>query len=130
MNPNCKDCGKCCLNTEMVVSNSDIKNILEKSPDNIKKEEFMELKEDNLYHLTNIDGHCYFFDISLKLCKIYEFRPDGCLYYPMIYDLSREECILDSDCPRTHLFYQNDSERKDICIKIKDFLKNDLKVII
>jgi len=114
----------------MIVSDSDIMNIYKISPDNLIKEDFTELSEDNLLQLININDHCFFLDFETMTCKIYENRPQGCMFYPLIYDFTKKECILDGDCPRTHLFYQSENEKKEFCKKLKKFIRDDLKISI
>ena len=130
MNPNCKECGKCCLNTEMILSHSDIMNIYKISPDNLLQEDFTNLNEDNLLQMINVNGNCFFFNIKTKTCKIYENRPQGCIFYPLIYDFTKEKCILDDDCPRTHLFYQDANLKREVCKNLKKFLREDLNISI
>lgn len=49
--------------------------------------------------LKNVDGHCFFYDSDSMMCKIYEARPDGCRWYPVIYDARKRKCIVDDECP-------------------------------
>ncbi len=130
MKDKCIDCGKCCLETEMIVSSKDIELILKKAPNHSNMREFAILSDDGFYKLKNIDGHCVFFDLSSKNCVIYDIRPQGCRFYPLIYDYENDECIFDNHCPRTHLFYRNKQEFKLMCEKIRKFLKEQLKMIL
>mgnify|MGYP000132521352 CR=1 FL=1 len=88
------NCFKCCLDTEMILSESDIKRIESLG---YKREYFTEFR-DGFYRLRNIDGHCIFLNIETGKCKIYSYRPIGCRVYPVIYDLNKG-FILDTDCP-------------------------------
>ncbi|MFX1277235.1 MAG: YkgJ family cysteine cluster protein [Promethearchaeota archaeon] len=129
MTNKCEDCGRCCLNTEMPLSLRDIEIILNNFPVKLKKESFA-LKITNYYYqLKNIDGHCFFFDKTNKNCKIYAFRPQGCKFYPIIYNQDKKKCIYDDYCPRTKLFIQGTREFKMTCNKIKKFLKAELEII-
>ncbi len=40
MRNKCENCGKCCLETEMILSSQDIKIIINNLPNNIRKEDF------------------------------------------------------------------------------------------
>ena len=129
MNDNCKDCGKCCLETEMPLSNDDINLIIENSSNNLKQEDFTVKDNEDYFQLKNIDGHCFFLDKSSKKCKIYVNRPRGCNFYPLVYDYDKNKCVLDDECPRTSLFYRNKQEYKDTCRKIRSFLREELKIL-
>ncbi|MGQ4875220.1 MAG: YkgJ family cysteine cluster protein [Promethearchaeia archaeon] len=122
----CEDCGICCKNTEMLISLEDIDSIIENSQRIIKKEDFVLVNDDGLYQLKNKDGYCVFFNKSTKSCNIYDYRPEGCRFYPLIYDFNRNNCILDKDCPRADLFYDNKKDLKKDCKKLKNFLKKKL----
>ncbi len=124
----CEECGKCCLDTEMTLSLKDIQLIIDSSNIPLNKDAFVERTTENLYQLKNIDGHCVFLDANSKLCKIYEFRPQGCRFYPMIYNLTIKKCVLDKECPRTHLFYQYPQDFKAICSKLKIFVQDQLNL--
>ena len=127
MKNKCQDCGKCCLETEMMLSKRDINLILQSHSKNLQKDDFA-LKIDDYYQLKNINGHCVFFDISTKKCKIYANRPQGCRFYPLIYDKDKRICILDQECPRTHLFYQSSNEFEKTCKSIKKFVREQLNI--
>ncbi|MFX1257541.1 MAG: YkgJ family cysteine cluster protein [Promethearchaeota archaeon] len=127
MKNKCYNCGNCCLDTEMILSKEDIDLILKNSLNDLRKENFVFKNNNGYFQLKNIDHHCVFFDILSKTCKMYEIRPQGCRYYPLIYDYDKNKCIFDNNCPRTHLFYQNDLFKKR-CKKLRLFLKNQLKI--
>jgi hypothetical protein len=129
MNDNCKDCGKCCLETEMPLSNNDINLIIENSFNNLTQEDFTVKNNEDYFQLKNIDGNCFFLDPNSKICKIYANRPRGCRFYPLIFDYDRDKCVLDDECPRTSLFYRTKLELKDTCSKIKTFLSDELGIL-
>jgi len=124
----CNNCGKCCLETEMLLSKKDINLISRRSSIYNRRAEFVVRNEDGNFQLKNINGHCIFFDIVLKLCKIYEIRPQGCRFYPMIYEINNEKCIIDKDCPRSKLFYQDLNDFESNCKVLNNFIKNELKI--
>jgi Fe-S-cluster containining protein len=128
MKNECKECGKCCMETEMILSKEDINLILKTSKTNLKKKEFVFLNDGGYYQLKNLNGHCVFLDPTLKLCKIYNNRPQGCRFYPMIYDIDNKRCIIDKECPRLNLFYQDQKEFESICKELKKFVKVELNL--
>ena len=128
MNERCKNCGLCCLETEMALSEKDIERIMKNYPPEIKKKDFAILNDEGYYQLINIESRCYFFDEMNKSCRIYEFRPTGCKFYPLIFDHEINECIFDNTCPRPHLFYQNKKKKRKTCQKIRKFIEIDLKL--
>ncbi|MHA2430281.1 MAG: YkgJ family cysteine cluster protein [Promethearchaeota archaeon] len=123
----CEDCGKCCQKTEMLLSEQDIR-LIEENISSITREEFTELSEKGIYQLKNKDNNCVFLDITSKLCSIYEIRPQGCRFYPIIYDNEKKICIYDEECPRISQFYLDWKKFKNLCNNIKKFIKRELKI--
>ena len=128
MNKNCIDCGVCCLETEMPLSESDIELIISSSLANLKKEDFAIKVNEDYYQLRNIDGSCFFFNKKSKKCKIYRNRPQGCRFYPLLFDYDENKCIYDGECPRNELFQLKDAEFKKRCEELKNFLSKELKI--
>ena len=128
MKNKCEQCGKCCYDTEMILSSQDIDFIIKNSSKVLKKEDFTFQNNDGFYQLKNQMGHCIFLDITSDKCKIYEFRPSGCIFYPLIYDFDNNRCIFDKECPRIYLFYQSRKEFKLMCKKLKHFIIEQLKL--
>jgi Fe-S-cluster containining protein len=126
MKNKCVDCGNCCRETEMILSTRDVARIKNNDPKNLREIDFVKKIEDRLFQLKNIDGHCVFFDPTTKLCKIYEVRPQGCRFYPLIYDSDKRLCVLDKECPRPELFYPNKNSRVKTCKKIVRFLEKQV----
>ncbi|MBY9018622.1 MAG: YkgJ family cysteine cluster protein [Candidatus Lokiarchaeota archaeon] len=124
----CLDCGKCCLETEMILSQEDVKRIINNFKGDIEQEDFCYISRDGYLQLRNNEHHCYFFELSTKNCKIYDIRPQGCKFYPLIYDMKKNKCTLDEDCPKPYLFYPNKSEMEKTCSEIIHYLKNHLKI--
>ncbi len=125
----CENCGKCCLDTEMILSENDINSIIN-SQKGLKKADFAQKNDEGFFQLINIDGHCYFFELDSKTCKIYDNRPKGCQFYPLIFDLDENDCRFDETCPKPSLLYQDKGDLKRICIEIKKFIKEDLEIDI
>jgi Fe-S-cluster containining protein len=126
----CENCALCCMDTEMPLSNKDIDLILNKSGSDLRREDFLVMNANGVPQLKNIDGHCFFLNPKTRMCQIYDFRPSGCCFYPIIYDLEKQKCVYDNDCPRVNLFRLSNKGFKNRCLKIKLFLKKDLKLPI
>jgi len=124
----CKDCGLCCIDTEMMISDKDIKLIIKKASYKLKKNDFVIMNKNGFLQLKNVKRQCFFFDEKLKTCKIYEVRPQGCRFFPLIYDKEQEKCILDDECPRNLLFYHDQVEFNNSCKKLKKFIIEQLKI--
>ena len=71
--------------------------------------------------LKNIDGHCYFYNPETKECKIYESRPEGCRYYPIIYHSVKRKCLVDKDCPSGETVSRE--EIRKICHKVRKLVE-------
>jgi len=128
MKNKCENCGECCLETEMILSKSDINRIIKNSPKSLIKNDFVFKNNDGFFQLKNIRDQCIFFNSLLKKCKIYEFRPQGCRFYPLIFDFFTKNSIFDNDCPRSNLFYQNKTELQNTCENLLRFLKQEFKL--
>ncbi len=91
-------CAKCCLDTEMPLTRSDITRIsgLGFSESHFVVEEYGNLQ------LKNSDGRCVFH--NGQQCMIYCSRPDGCRFYPAVFNQETDNVITDSDCPHHEEF--------------------------
>jgi hypothetical protein len=87
-------CIKCCLNTEMLLSSSDIVRIKGLG---FSENFFIVEKNDGNRQLKNASGRCVFH--NGQRCTIYNYRPEGCRLYPAIFDEGLGETDLDSYCP-------------------------------
>ena len=106
-------CHLCCLETEMILTESDVKRLESLGYD---RKEFSEFR-DGFLRIKNIDGKCYF--LKDGKCSIYEHRPLGCRAYPVIYDLDKGECVLDEYCPAIHTIDEQEFKEKcDLAIKV------------
>ena len=86
-------CIKCCLNTDMELSSSDIVRIRGLG----FSEDFFIVKKDGNRQLKNLSGRCVFH--NGQRCTIYDHRPEGCRLYPAIFYEDTGETDLDSYCP-------------------------------
>ena len=101
-----KKCFHCCVETEMVLSPEDIRRISAEVKENPKQ--FLVKTEDGLKILKNKkrdngDLVCFFLNED-GLCSIYDFRPKGCTFYPLIWDMKQHKVISDDYCPYYKLF--------------------------
>lgn len=64
--------------------------------------DYFVVNKDGWLQLKNQKGRCVFNDG--KKCLIYENRPEGCKFYPIIYDEDRKCAVLDEDCPHRNEF--------------------------
>jgi len=107
----------CCIETEMLLSREDIERIKKLG---YSETDFVE-EYLGFFQLKNIDGHCVFYDPETTLCKIYNERPQGCRFYPIIYDLDNEQCIVDNYCPSASTVSKEDIET--VCPRLRQFVK-------
>jgi Fe-S-cluster containining protein len=128
MKDKCENCGQCCIRTEMILSKQDIYRIKKYAPKILVRKKFVFKNDEGLFQLKNLGSHCIFLDFKSKRCKIYNIRPKGCDFYPLIYDSLTSQCIIDKDCPRPQLFYRNKEELKEACESLKKFLKTELSI--
>jgi Fe-S-cluster containining protein len=47
--------------------------------------------------LRNQQGHCVFYDVEKRKCKVHGDRPAGCRLYPVIYDEAKG-IVVDTIC--------------------------------
>ena len=78
----------------MILSSEDIKRIVDNG---FIQEEFAFLDEEGFFRLKNVDGDCFF--LRENKCIIYSNRPQGCKFYPIIFDLDKNQAVVDPDCP-------------------------------
>ena len=86
-------CSKCCVETQMPLLEDDIHRITLLG----FERDFFTVEKDGWVTLRNQDGKCVFLEDGL--CSIYQFRPEGCRLYPIVYDPSQGYAALDEDCP-------------------------------
>ncbi len=97
------------METEMILTESDIERIESLG---YNREEFSERRD--FYRLRNVDGKCYFLEGGK--CKIYGDRPLGCRAYPVIFNISTNECELDDLCPAIDTIDEEEFEEKCLII--------------
>lgn len=101
-------CIKCCLDTEMPLTNSDITRIrgLRFSGD------FFIVDKNGNRLLKNLSGRCVFH--NGQRCTIYNYRPEGCRLYPIIFLETTGETVLDSYCPYNKKFQLTPSISREV----------------
>ena len=101
------NCHHCCIETEMLLTIKDIRRIV--TVTSISAKEFVTVNEDGFKKLKNkeIDSklQCFFLDRGGK-CTIYKIRPDGCQFYPYIWELAEHRIAIDDYCPYHNKFKQ------------------------
>ena len=113
-------CVKCCLNTEMPLSASDVARIRDLG---FSESHFL-LTKNGSRRLKNLSGRCAFH--NGRLCTIYDHRPEGCRLYPVIFHEATGEAVLDSYCPHYEQFQLTPSTSREL---IKLILKLDAENI-
>ncbi|MCK4847875.1 MAG: YkgJ family cysteine cluster protein [Candidatus Heimdallarchaeota archaeon] len=124
----CKDqnCCVCCWETEMLLSASDIQRINEKTGFSVNEYSFV----DKLGHRTlknkEINHRLQCFFLNEQECTIYNSRPKGCQYYPIIWDMNSQEAVTDDYCPH-HLKFDDQIPRiekplKELILELYGYL--------
>ena len=107
-------CIKCCLNTEMPLTNSDIIRIRRHR----FSEDFFITKKNGDRHLKNLSGRCIFH--NGQRCTIYNHRPEGCRLYPVIFCETTGETLLDSYCPHHEEFQLTSSTSHEVIRLVRE----------
>ena len=109
-------CVKCCLNTEMPLSSSDIARIRVLG----FSDDFFIVKRNGQRRLRNSMGRCVFH--NGQLCTIYTNRPEGCRTYPVIFDVYKGKALLDGDCPHRGKFQVRPSISREVIKLIRKLI--------
>lgn len=91
----CLLCAKCCEQTQMLLSNADIEKI-----EKITKQarhQFSYIRDGYIY-LKNRGQYCIFLNPAENKCTIYDTRPQGCRFYPIVFDPIANNAVVDRDC--------------------------------
>jgi hypothetical protein len=92
----------------MLLSNEDIERLESKG---FRKGLFARFDKQGYAKLRNRDGHCVFYDVEKRRCKVYADRPFGCRLYPVIYDETKG-IVVDSICHAQGTLTEGKKERK------------------
>ena len=123
---NFHDCFKCCLETEMILTQDDLQ-LIENQGFDRKDFCLTRAQADGFWQLKNVNGRCFFLSKAGR-CSIYEFRPKGCRFYPLIVDLELNQVVVDDDCRETKWFAQQSYHRiqiNDIELLVETLLKEN-----
>jgi len=90
----CMRCGRCCTETEMLLSCIDIQRLEQLG---YKVRAFAWFDKTGYARLRNKRRHCVFYNVAEHSCKVYPYRPEGCRLYPIIYD-DENGIIVDCIC--------------------------------
>jgi uncharacterized protein len=90
----CSNCGICCTETEMLLSQEDIKRLEMRC---FSERYFAKFDRQGYAFLKNRDGYCVFYDLNKKQCTVYSDRPLGCRVYPVILD-EEKGVVFDNIC--------------------------------
>jgi len=113
-----KFCGKCCYETEMPLTNEDVKRIESLG---YKKEDFS-IVVNGIRRLRNVNGKCYF--LRNNRCIIYEHRPEGCRLYPLVFD--GKDVVVDKLCPKWREVKITEEDKKALLKLIHKIYKIEL----
>ena len=90
----CSNCGVCCTETEMLLSQRDIARLVKMG---FSRSNFVKIDEQGYAQLKNREGYCVFYDREKHQCSVYINRPSGCRVYPVILDEDKG-IVLDDIC--------------------------------
>ena len=107
------NCVKCCVETHMPLSRLDIERI---SGRGYRFKDFV-VKRRKGRHLKNSNGRCVF--LGDNGCKIYSIRPEGCRFYPLVYNESNGKIVVHDLCPYGNEFKVSNDDIE----KLHDLLK-------
>jgi Fe-S-cluster containining protein len=112
-------CSKCCIETYMPLSLATIARLRELG---YKVNEFV-VQRGGERRLRNREGKCFF--LTDKGCKVYEDRPMGCRFYPLVFDLDRD-VVVDPECAHGDQFEVDPDEAEKLIAFIRK-LKREKK---
>ena len=104
----CAKCGRCCVETEMILTSEDVERISKLGYD---PAQFVRVDEVGFKRLVNVGGVCFFYDPKRSRCRIYKHRPLGCRIYPVVYEVGVGP-IIDPLCPMGHTVGEREFRRK------------------
>ena len=104
----CSNCGVCCTETEMLLSEKDIKRLEKKG---FSKNYFVKYDKQGYAQLKNREGYCVFYDPKKRQCNVYADRPSGCRVYPVILD-EEKGIVLDDICDSRNTISEREKKIK------------------
>ncbi|MHA1977596.1 MAG: YkgJ family cysteine cluster protein [Candidatus Hodarchaeales archaeon] len=99
------NCHHCCIETEMLLLKTDAARISKETGISIPDFSFLTEDKQHMLRNKNTKGElvCFFLEGDGR-CSIYNIRPEGCTYYPIIWDLTNHQAVSDDYCPHHKLF--------------------------
>ncbi len=98
-------CFHCCIETEMIISKTDLKRINQQT--GLTGSEYTTMDSEKRRVLKNKSSSlgkiCYFLSERGE-CIIYNIRPQGCRYYPIIWNFYNHQAFSDDYCPHHKQF--------------------------
>lgn len=91
----CSHCERCCRETEMPLCNADVVRLERRGYDRLC---FTHRGADGIHRLRNSGDYCYFYDHERRRCREYQYRPLGCVIYPVNISIDGE-VVVDELCP-------------------------------
>jgi uncharacterized protein len=120
----CSHCGICCTETEMLLSNEDIKRLEKKG---FHKKYFLAIDKMGYAVLKNRNGYCVFYDLEKRQCSVYADKPSGCGVYPVILD-EEVGIIIDDICPeKASIRLEEKEEKGKVVIKLLEVIDAEAK---
>ncbi len=104
----CSNCGVCCTETEMLLSEKDITRLEKKG---FSKNYFVKYEKQGYAQLKNREGYCVFYNPKKRQCNIYADRPSGCRVYPVILD-EEKGIVLDDICDSRNTITEKEKKLK------------------
>ena len=104
----CSNCGVCCTETEMLLSEKDITRLVKKG---FSKNYFVKYDKQGYAQLKNREGYCVFYDPKKRQCNVYTDRPSGCRVYPVILD-EEKGIVLDNICDSRNTITEREKKIK------------------
>jgi uncharacterized protein len=104
----CSNCGVCCTETEMLLSEKDITRLVKKG---FSKKYFAKYDRQGYAQLKNRDGYCVFYNPQKRQCNVYSDRPSGCRVYPVILD-EEKGIVLDDICDSRNTISEKEKKLK------------------
>jgi len=101
-------CALCCHDTEMPVTEDDIKRLEALGHD---RAAFTLVGPQGFRQLANVDGKCFF--LKDERCSVYSDRPQGCRIYPFVLT-EKGTLTRDEDCPWRREFPHDGSAKRRI----------------
>ncbi len=112
-------CSNCCIQTFMPLSLADIRRLQALG---FKVKDFV-VERGGERRLKNRDGRCFF--LTDEGCSVYEDRPTGCRYYPLVLD-DDDEVMVDPECSHSSMFSVGEVEAEELVAFIQK-LKREKK---